>query len=111
MTENYEILIDDKLWVSYPKSRDGLESAIAELDECLRDDLAIPERYRIVYSRYNAIGLYQRYDVYDVEWGDIEPNGYLESTDESMDGDFDSGMASAGFGTDEDYGCFGGEDY
>lgn len=25
--------------------------------------------------------------------------------DDSMDGDFDSGMASAGFGTDEDYGC------
>lgn len=25
--------------------------------------------------------------------------------DESMDGDFDSAMASAGFGTDEDYGC------
>ena len=24
--------------------------------------------------------------------------------DESMDGDFDSGMASAGYGTDEDYG-------
>jgi hypothetical protein len=31
--------------------------------------------------------------------------------DESMDGDFDSGMASAGFGTDEDYGYYGGEDY
>lgn len=28
--------------------------------------------------------------------------------DESMDGDFDSGMASAGFGTDEDYGYYGG---
>jgi hypothetical protein len=27
---------------------------------------------------------------------------------EAMDGDFDSAMASAGFGTDEDYGCFGG---
>jgi len=26
--------------------------------------------------------------------------------DESMDGDFDSGMASAGFGMDEDYGCY-----
>jgi hypothetical protein len=26
---------------------------------------------------------------------------------ESLDGDFDSGMASAGFGTDEDYGYFG----
>lgn len=27
--------------------------------------------------------------------------------DDSMDGDFDSAMASAGFGTDEDYGYFG----
>jgi hypothetical protein len=27
--------------------------------------------------------------------------------DDSMDGDHDSAMASAGFGTDEDYGCFG----
>ena len=27
--------------------------------------------------------------------------------DDSMDGDFDSAMASAGFGTDEDYGCYG----
>ena len=26
---------------------------------------------------------------------------------DSMDGDFDSAMASAGFGTDEDYGYFG----
>jgi hypothetical protein len=29
---------------------------------------------------------------------------------ESLDGDFDSGMASAGFGTDEDYGYFGEND-
>ena len=29
--------------------------------------------------------------------------------DDSMDGDFDSAMASAGFGTDEDYGLF--DDY
>ena len=27
--------------------------------------------------------------------------------EDSMDGDFDSGMASAGFGTDESYGYFG----
>ena len=27
--------------------------------------------------------------------------------DDSMDGDWDSGMASAGFGTDEDYGYYG----
>ena len=29
---------------------------------------------------------------------------------DGMDGDFDSGMASAGHGTDEDYGYYGGED-
>lgn len=29
--------------------------------------------------------------------------------DESMDGDFDSAMASAGLGTDEDYGFYGDE--
>lgn len=34
----------------------------------------------------------------------------VSDVDESMDGDFDSGMASAGFGTDEDYGDYGGED-
>lgn len=30
--------------------------------------------------------------------------------DESMDGDFDSAMASAGYGTDEDYGYYGGDE-
>lgn len=34
-----------------------------------------------------------------------------DEPDESMDGDFDSGMASAGFGTDEDYGDFGDNDF
>ncbi len=33
-----------------------------------------------------------------------EMNRVEASFDEHMDGDFDSGMASAGFGTDEDYG-------
>lgn len=31
--------------------------------------------------------------------------------DDSMDGDHDSAMESAGFGTDEDYGYYGDEDY
>jgi len=30
--------------------------------------------------------------------------------DESMDGDFDSAMTSAGFGTDEDYGYYGSDE-
>lgn len=46
-------------------------------------------------------------DVEDVleEMADSEQEYY----DESMDGDFDSAMASAGFGTDEDYGYYGDE--
>jgi len=31
----------------------------------------------------------------------------LDDYDDSMDGDFDSAMASAGYGTDEDYGYYG----
>lgn len=36
---------------------------------------------------------------------DYEEDNY----DDSMDGDWDSAMASAGFGTDEDYGYYGDE--
>lgn len=44
-----------------------------------------------------------------------ERNGLLDDEDEgefddSMDGDHDSAMASAGWGTDEDYGHYGPED-
>ena len=35
---------------------------------------------------------------------------YDDNYDDSMDGDWDSGMASAGWGTDEDYGYFGGDE-
>ena len=44
-----------------------------------------------------------------VEEFDVPTGG--DEMNESMDGDFDSGMASAGFGTDEDYGCYGGDEY
>jgi hypothetical protein len=38
-------------------------------------------------------------------------NEMADHYDESMDGDFDSSMTSAGYGTDEDYGCYGADDY
>lgn len=40
-----------------------------------------------------------------------EDDVWDDSYDDSMDGDWDSAMRDAGFGTDEDYGYFGGEDY
>jgi hypothetical protein len=42
----------------------------------------------------------------------INPIEYDDSSyDDSMDGDFDSAMASAGHGTDEDYGSYGESEF
>jgi hypothetical protein len=53
-----------------------------------------PIAYRTYFNDYmDAIG--------------VDTDDFLETDadyDESMDGDFDSAMTSAGFGTDEDYG-------
>ena len=41
------------------------------------------------------------------DWVDEVAVEMTNQYDESMDGDFDSAMASAGYGTDEDYGYYG----
>lgn len=48
---------------------------------------------------------------YNVPVGDVELiyEEMMKQFDDSMDGDFDSAMTSAGFGTDEDYGYYGEE--
>ncbi len=52
--------------------------------------------------------------MFDSDFEDDTPYGLEEGEDidleDGMDGDFDSAMASAGFGTDEDYGDYGGSD-
>ena len=50
----------------------------------------------------------------DFVLADFSPVGHYgdsDDYDDGMDGDFDSAMASAGWGTDEDYGCYGGDDW
>jgi len=46
-----------------------------------------------------------------LDWVDSVANEMADHYDESMDGDFDSAMTSAGYGTDEDYGFYGADDY
>ncbi len=41
----------------------------------------------------------------------LEAQGEPDMPGEDMDGDHESGLASAGLGTDEDYGYFGGDDF
>jgi hypothetical protein len=51
-----------------------------------------------------GVGFNDYMDSMDIDTDDLDEDS---DYDESMDGDFDSGMASAGYGTDEDYGYSG----
>jgi hypothetical protein len=76
-------------------------SAMAELDMEIRNMLEDGLRPNTIAGILD-IPLQMVYDVLDAQDGE-------EILDESMDGDHDSAMASAGFGTDEDYGYYGEE--
>ena len=74
-----------------------------------------PEKFSAMLNELLKEGVV---DMYDEEWDYVvEDNSVEEYYDESMDGEWDSAMASAGFGTDENYGLyddyedFYGEDY
>ena len=67
----------------------------------------------------NEMAQYHDDEWIDVDDGTIDVESFGEMIedfheddyyDDSMDGDFDSAMRDAGFGTDEDYGYYG-EDY
>ena len=108
MKENYEILLDCSPFESFEKSRDGLQQAIDRVEELLLDDTP-SEQLQLIYVKQDASGeITECYDVYEITPLDLRG---CDDMDESMDGDFDSAMASAGLGTDEDYGCFGDETY
>ena len=69
---------------------DGMIDAITMLQACLN------------YMSWDDVrDMLESNEMLDDE--DVEHDDF----DDSMDGDFDSGMASAGFGTDEDYGYYG----
>ena len=63
--------------------------------------------FRQICQIYN-ISMAELQDIIDFMI-DMESDPYEPRYDDSMDGDFDSAMASAGFGTDEDYGYYGEE--
>ena len=86
----------------------GKMSALAlDIEEslCAGDDVGdIAVRYGVSVNDVLNIKEYMMES--NFENIDIE----LEDYDDSMDGDFDTAMASAGYGTDEDYGYYG-DDY
>jgi len=107
MKENYEFLLDCSSFESFEKSRQGLEDAIDRVEEMLLEGTC-SEQLQLVYVSQDACGeIVECYDVYEITPLDLRG---CDDMDESMDGDFDSAMTSAGLGTDEDYGCFGGDE-
>ena len=74
-----------------------------------------PERFDAMMKELTNTGVITMANYEDDEWidvdGGISEECYVEDDyyDDSMDGDFDSAMSSAGFGTDEDYGMY--DDY
>lgn len=63
-----------------------------------------------IYNRYSICDACMEQGFEDEEFFD-RPDFEDEEYDDSMDGDFDSAMESAGHGMDEDYGDYGGEDF
>ena len=61
----------------------------------------IAEMYNVPFEWVNQLAI-------DLAADGVEDR--LDDYDDSMDGDFDSAMASAGYGTDEDYGYYGDGD-
>tara|TARA_Y100001938_G_C8069098_1_gene422032 strand:- start:169 stop:510 length:342 start_codon:yes stop_codon:yes gene_type:complete len=109
MIKKYEVIENGILYPhnSFEKCREGLKQAYQNAEQALEDKGHELWQLEIVCSDYDSSGVCVACEVleeFDVPYSEDE-------IDESMDGDFDSAMASAGLGTDEDYGCFGDETY
>lgn len=84
-------------------------SKMAELDFEIRDAIGEGEHPSDIARRLNIPTAWVQdvqAEMFEEENLEIESEDY----DDSMDGDHASALASAGFGTDEDYGYYG-EDY
>jgi hypothetical protein len=82
---------------------DNLEDAIRYVDNIAAEyDLRGFDRIEVIsFAQDGEVIIH-----HEVRAADLLDDDYY---DDSMDGDHDSSMASAGWGTDEDYGYFGDE--
>lgn len=59
-----------------------------------------------LFDHDNAYEDDMNYDDYN-DFNEMVEDSWDDSYDDSMDGDHESGLSSAGWGTDEDYGYYG----
>jgi len=106
MIKKYEVIRDGSLEQSFEKCREGMNDAIELVEQLAIDWSDNFDLLEIVCTEYNAMGQIVSCEQIQEFEDDVDVFG-RNDIDESMDGDFDSAMTSAGLGTDEDYGCFG----
>lgn len=96
---------DGSLEQSFEKCREGMNEALDLVEQLALDWSDDFDLLEIVCTEYDAMG--QIVSCEQIQ--EFEDDSVENDINESMDGDFDSAMTSAGFGTDEDYGYFGDE--
>jgi len=76
---------------------------LIDIEDLWADGKFSDEIAEIINSQYGTVYTDVEIDNAIREFLDAQDQAY----NDDMDGDFDSAMASAGFGTDEDYGYYG----
>lgn len=107
MKKVYEVIKDGSLEQAFEKSREGMNEALGLIEQLAVEYMDEYDLLEIVYTEYDAMGQI----VHCEQVQEFEDDSIENDINEAMDGDFDSAMASAGLGTDEDYGCFADETY
>lgn len=97
MNPKFDFSFADAWQIGYDRGYDDSEST----GQIEPDPDFSPDLMQYYYEGY-AAGADEYYADHDIN--------YRAFPDDSMDGDFDSGMASAGHGTDESYGDYGQDD-
>ena len=76
---------------------------LIDIEEMWADGLPFDQIAEAINKQYGTIYTEAEIDNAIEQIIEAQDQGY----NDDMDGDFDSAMASAGFGTDEDYGYYG----
>lgn len=76
------------------------------------ETLLEPNQFALELNELHAMDWQERQEVLD-ELADEEEDEpvIIEQEDCPLDGDAESALASCGWGNDEDYGCYGGDDW
>jgi len=113
VTASYGMLVEKEKVMSHPDPLFDPDNAYEDDDMVVEHDPSDALLAEYLYDNKEDIYMDNdtNYDDYNDFYGDVTAedleNGWDDSYDDSMDGDHESALSSAGWGTDEDYGYYG----